>query len=513
MMTQPLVGKAAIYRAYIQNFDRNGQSELKNVLCTGTGRFYELNHVIKKAIFGLVVHAFMLDRADEAMFIRTSVQVAIKVYSESLIYSQFNRSCENPYTEMSLMQYIGSEHDNLIGQIECCVDESRTIYSVMKYHSGEELFDHILKNGKMSEIGAKGFFGQLLIGLATLHSQGVAHRDVSLENILFDAADGSCAIIDFGMSVHLRHDPCNGMFYKIPAVRCGKTNYIPPELQCGMGMCSDGHHGSPSKLVDPMQGDMWSAGICLLYVLLGFPPLVSATSDDIRYQYIVRGQLPELLQHWGLDPLSAQALDLLQRMLKEDPCERISAQDALSHPFLCCSSSSTSSPLSASASSSSSSSSALSSALSSASSSALSSASSSALSSCESSPLDCSPCRSSPCFLSPSSSNSPASLSSEPAFSPTVDLLPASRGTVHGGKGQGGVAKGRESNRPRAVLRMVGDSCSRESAIRASEGEGTSQLSYIPGHRHYQPSLIKEEEKSETQACWQRQRHFCAASL
>lgn len=79
--------------------------------------------------------------------------------------------------------------------------------------------------------------------------------------------------------------------------------------------------------------DIWAAGIVLFIMIVGLPPFEWASDDDPRYSLICRGGLEQLVQQWQR-PISPEAVDLLQRMLKENPRERLSLIEIMHHPWV-----------------------------------------------------------------------------------------------------------------------------------------------------------------------------------
>jgi serine/threonine protein kinase len=440
---QPTILKASVGLGYImespnQAFTDYESMEKANVLSSSSGARYEMGRTLKKSIYGVVIHATLLSpvipssshgahsqssspkdtqspsnghqsqqqQNHPKFFTRTNLSYAIKVYSKELIYLHSSRSKENPLNELSALQYLGDEHPNLIGSIEICSDLNY-IYSIMRFCSGGELFDYILTNGKVNESEAKLIFYHLLQGLQILQEKGIAHLDISLENILYNSVNGfnQIMIIDFGMchkltqvqeedeetatrmeeedcfcpnpsssifnfsaSAILNHLPslkapvsptstslnpnsanitpvlqglsmkstksstsgktsCSSSsqfskkYEKISNNHCGKRNYMAPEII------------ADNENIDAISCDIWSAGICLLYLLLGFPPLEIAALNDIRYSYVVQGNLKELLDHWNIS-LSEEVIDLLSKILKERPEERLTLEEILNHSWL-----------------------------------------------------------------------------------------------------------------------------------------------------------------------------------
>jgi serine/threonine protein kinase len=168
-------------------------------------------------------------------------------------------------------------------------------------------------------------------GISHLQKMGVCHRDMSLENILVDDYKTS-VVIDLGMCLKIPYDDTEkggvadvsaGTLRRLvtPLVPCGKPNYISPEVL---------------KSQDPFDGfaiDLWAAAVILFIMLVGLPPWEFARDEDPRYRMVVRGGLERMLRSWQR-PVSPLVADLLQKMLREDPRERLSLCEVKDHPWV-----------------------------------------------------------------------------------------------------------------------------------------------------------------------------------
>jgi serine/threonine protein kinase len=319
----PTVQSAYILSGDVENED--GSTTVHNVLSSSSGMFYKFSVVIKKAIYGLVVKGLVLRPTESGTYVRTGEVVALKVCSKDVLQRIGGATLENPITEIGAMQALGlPRHPNLPLQYECCMDE-KNIYSVLQYHKGVELFDHILNHGPLTESVARVVFQQLTLALYRLHQQDIAHRDVSLENIMYDSNDHAAVLIDFGLCVKLQRDSFHpDRVLPVRNSACGKAYYMPPEVDW------NGDHPAP---INPILSDIWSTGMCLLYALLGFPPIERACSDDVRFNYLISGRLPELLEHWEVD-LSPACVDLIQMILRLEPGERPSLAQIWQHSWM-----------------------------------------------------------------------------------------------------------------------------------------------------------------------------------
>ena len=158
---------------------------------------------------------------------------------------------------------------------------------------------------------------------------GVCHRDMSLENILVDEYRTS-VVIDLGMCLRVPYDGGDkvtdvsaGTLRRLigPLIPCGKPNYISPEI---------------FKSEGPFDGfaiDLWAAGVILFIMLVGLPPWEFAGEEDPRYRMVARGGLERMLESWNRS-VSALATDLLQKMLREDPRQRLSLCEVKDHPWV-----------------------------------------------------------------------------------------------------------------------------------------------------------------------------------
>lgn len=184
--------------------------------------------------------------------------------------------------------------------------ESGQCVVLMEMVNGTQLFDYIVEKEQLSETEARRIFQQLIAALSYCHDQGIAHRDVKLENILIDQ-DLNVKVTDFGFSEKI----FQGRQFTRP---CGSPNYAAPELLSSKVE----YRGEPV--------DVWAAGICLYAMLAGELPF---DADDVAslFQAIKAGS------YQSLDFISADAADLMKKMLSMNPTERITLQDIVQHAW------------------------------------------------------------------------------------------------------------------------------------------------------------------------------------
>ena len=308
--------------------------EMKVIMETDTGNFYETGRKLRETIFGQVIHAIQLRRGDDGHLYRAVPirQLAVKIYYRVRLRAYRGKTQENPNTEIAAMQYIG-KHPNIMSQLDCCCDRDN-VYSIMEFSDGGELYDYIDQEGPVSEHRARELFNQILSGLQHLHDAGIAHRDLTLENVMYSRS-GICKLIDFGMSLRLPRVPndegidneeANGdrsrpVLMIPPQGTCGKPNYIAPEVM------------ENTTCFHPQKSDIWSLGVMLFIMLTGVPPVAVAYDLDDRYRLICEGGLEAMLRQWGFH-LSAEAVNLLYNILRPKPVDRLTLKEIAEHPWI-----------------------------------------------------------------------------------------------------------------------------------------------------------------------------------
>ncbi|CAF0761019.1 unnamed protein product [Brachionus calyciflorus] len=179
------------------------------------------------------------------------------------------------------------------------------IFMVMEYVSGGELFDHIVKNGKLSENEGRKFFQQIISGVAYCHRHMIVHRDLKPENLLLDERM-NVKIADFGLSNMMK----DGEFLR---TSCGSPNYAAPEVVSG-------------ELYAGSEVDIWSCGVILYALLTGTLPF-DDESVQILFKKIRSGV------YSTPDYLSRSVADLISKMLTVDPLKRATVKEIKEHEW------------------------------------------------------------------------------------------------------------------------------------------------------------------------------------
>ncbi|RHY07647.1 hypothetical protein DYB37_006506 [Aphanomyces astaci] len=185
---------------------------------------------------------------------------------------------------------------------------------VLEYCANGELFDVVeqLPNGRVEPTVAKSYFSQICDALQFMHGRGIAHCDLSLENVLVDA-NGTLKVSDFGLSMETDQRRDHAV---------GKSFYMAPEMHSG-------------ESYDPVLADVWSIGVMLFIMLTGSPPVDSSEVSDPVMQFVHEKGWRSLVHEWDFDDVvSEDALDLMENILQVDPLKRWTLAQVVAHPFL-----------------------------------------------------------------------------------------------------------------------------------------------------------------------------------
>ncbi|KAJ3235955.1 hypothetical protein HDU81_011326 [Chytriomyces hyalinus] len=238
-------------------------------------------------------------------------EVAIKLCKKTTI-----AAAPNGYTklmrEISTLKLVRS-HPFIISLIEV-IETDSYIAIVMELAKGGELFEHILKSRALSEEVTRVMFAQIICAVGFIHSIGIVHRDLKLENILLDENE-NVLVTDFGFAN--KSESVDGLL----RTSCGSPCYAAPEL-----VTSDGYVGEIA--------DIWSCGVILFSMIAGYLPFdddpTNPDGDNINllYHYIMETKL-EFPPHVPPD-----CQDLINRILVPDPNIRASMNEIMSHVWL-----------------------------------------------------------------------------------------------------------------------------------------------------------------------------------
>jgi len=230
----------------------------------------------------------------------TGHKVAVKILNRQKIrsldvVSKIKREIEN------LKKF---RHPHII-KLYQVISTPTDIFMIMEYVSGGELFDYIVKKGKLKESEARRFFQQIISAVEYCHKHMIVHRDLKPENLLLDSHN-NVKVADFGLSNMMM----DGEFLR---TSCGSPNYAAPEVISG-------------KLYAGPEVDIWSSGIILYALLCGSLPF----DDD---------HVPNLFRkikagHFFIpDYITENVRMLMLAMLNVDPLKRASIKDIKENPW------------------------------------------------------------------------------------------------------------------------------------------------------------------------------------
>lgn len=193
------------------------------------------------------------------------------------------------------------------------------MYIVMELMSGGELFDRIIAKEHYSEKEAVDVFKQIVAAIQHCHSMDIVHRDLKPENLLFasTAEDAPLKLADFGLAVLLKPN-------EFGHAACGTPGYVAPEV---LAVKLKGNTKGYGREVD-----MWSVGVILYILLCGFPPFYHENNSAL-FALICKAEYSFPSPYW--DDVSASAKDLISKLLVIDPVQRLTADQALQHPWVC----------------------------------------------------------------------------------------------------------------------------------------------------------------------------------
>ncbi|XP_044251523.1 serine/threonine-protein kinase MARK2 [Drosophila takahashii] len=197
-----------------------------------------------------------------AIHMPTGREVAIKVIDKTTLNASARQKL---YREVKIMKLLN--HPNIVRLFQV-IESERTLYLVMEYASRGELFDHLVKNGRMRERDARVIFRQLVSAIQYCHGKSVVHRDLKAENLLLDQ-HMNIKIADFGFGNTFEPNVQLETF-------CGSPPYAAPELFRGM------------KYAGP-EVDSWSLGVVLYTLVSGSLPFDGGNLKELRDR-VLRGK-------------------------------------------------------------------------------------------------------------------------------------------------------------------------------------------------------------------------------
>ncbi|XP_069099710.1 aurora kinase A [Pleurodeles waltl] len=251
---------------------------------------FEIGRPLGKGKFGNVY----LAREQQSKFI-----LALKV----LFKSQLEKAGVEHQLRREVEIQSHLRHPNILRLYGYFHDATR-VYLILEYAPRGELFRELQKNKTFDDQRTATYITELADALSYCHSKKVIHRDIKPENLLL-GSNGELKIADFGWSVHAPSSRRSTL--------CGTLDYLPPEMIEG-------------KMHDD-KVDLWSLGVLCYEFLVGKPPFEADTHQE-TYRRIskVEYQFPS--------SVSDGARDLISKLLKHNPYQRLPLKDVLEHSWI-----------------------------------------------------------------------------------------------------------------------------------------------------------------------------------
>ena len=293
-----LSGNGTTYTFYCKNMAERDQW-IKHLSKIGV-----LGDIAKSYTFGKQLGKGNFSGVSLAVKKSNNETYAIKSINKSKILSIFN-SVES---EINLLRSLN--HPNIVKLCEVYEDDLY-VHLVLEYLAGGELFHLSKKKVLYTEQEVLKIIKPVMEALRYLHSKNIVHRDIKPGNLMFCKPESTSTtkIIDFGLATVVNP--------KVPErLRCGSPGYIAPEVLNSLG------YGS--------KADVFSMGIILYNLLSGAHPFYSRNPKEMLERN-KKGDVTFMEPKWAL--ISPAACNLLKLMLAKSPENRISADQALSHPW------------------------------------------------------------------------------------------------------------------------------------------------------------------------------------
>ncbi|KAM9823151.1 calcium/calmodulin-dependent protein kinase (CaM kinase) II beta 1 isoform 6-T6 [Syngnathus typhle] len=205
------------------------------------------------------------------------------------------------------------KHPNIV-RLHDSISEEGFHYLLFDLVTGGELFEDIVAREYYSEADASHCIQQILEAVLHCHQMGVVHRDLKPENLLLASKCKNAAVklADFGLAIEVQGDQQAWFGF------AGTPGYLSPEV------LRKEAYGKPV--------DIWACGVILYILLVGYPPFWDEDQHKL-YQQIKAGAYDFPSPEW--DTVTPEAKNLINQMLTINPARRITAQEALKHPWVC----------------------------------------------------------------------------------------------------------------------------------------------------------------------------------
>ncbi|XP_063745736.1 LOW QUALITY PROTEIN: calcium/calmodulin-dependent protein kinase type II subunit beta [Eleginops maclovinus] len=273
--------------------------------CTRFTDEYQLYEELGKGAFSVVRRCVKLC---------TGQEYAAKIINTKKLSARDHQKLEREARICRLLK-----HSNIV-RLHDSISEEGFHYLLFDLVTGGELFEDIVAREYYSEADASHCIQQILEAVLHCHQMGVVHRDLKPENLLLASKCKNAAVklADFGLAIEVQGEQQAWFGF------AGTPGYLSPEV------LRKEAYGKPV--------DIWACGVILYILLVGYPPFWDEDQHKL-YQQIKAGaydvSLPLLFSSPEWDTVTPEAKNLINQMLTINPAKRITAQEALKHPWVC----------------------------------------------------------------------------------------------------------------------------------------------------------------------------------
>ncbi|XP_056119733.1 calcium/calmodulin-dependent protein kinase (CaM kinase) II beta 1 isoform X19 [Rhinichthys klamathensis goyatoka] len=267
--------------------------------CTRFTDEYQLYEELGKGAFSVVRRCVKLS---------TGQEYAAKIINTKKLSARDHQKLEREARICRLLK-----HSNIV-RLHDSISEEGFHYLLFDLVTGGELFEDIVAREYYSEADASHCIQQILEAVLHCHQMGVVHRDLKPENLLLASKCKNAAVklADFGLAIEVQGDQQAWFGF------AGTPGYLSPEV------LRKEAYGKPV--------DIWACGVILYILLVGYPPFWDEDQHKL-YQQIKAGAYDFPSPEW--DTVTPEAKNLINQMLTINPGKRITAQEALKHPWVC----------------------------------------------------------------------------------------------------------------------------------------------------------------------------------
>ncbi|XP_051517115.1 calcium/calmodulin-dependent protein kinase type II subunit delta-like isoform X4 [Myxocyprinus asiaticus] len=267
--------------------------------CTRFTDEYQLYEELGKGAFSVVRRCVKLS---------TGQEYAAKIINTKKLSARDHQKLEREARICRLLK-----HPNIV-RLHDSISEEGFHYLLFDLVTGGELFEDIVAREYYSEADASHCIHQILDSVHHIHQHDIVHRDLKPENLLLASKCKNAAVklADFGLAIEVQGEQQAWFGF------AGTPGYLSPEV------LRKEAYGKPV--------DIWACGVILYILLVGYPPFWDEDQHKL-YQQIKAGAYDFPSPEW--DTVTPEAKNLINQMLTINPAKRITAQEALKHPWVC----------------------------------------------------------------------------------------------------------------------------------------------------------------------------------